>query len=83
MSKNRIKDILDSLRIIFLILIIVVLKFIDNIVICLIPIILFIILSIYERIFWRCQKCGEYLPKKSFFNKVICCPYCNAKIDKN
>ncbi len=82
MKKSTIKYILDLLIIVLLILIIIVLNFVDNIRICLIPIILLILLTIIERIFWRCPKCGEYLPNMRLFNKVICCPYCKANIDE-
>lgn len=81
MKKSTIKYILDLLIIVLLISIIIVLNFVDNIRICLIPIILLILLTIIERIFWRCPKCGEYLPNRRLF-KVICCPYCKANIDE-
>ena len=80
MRINMIKDIIDLLQIIVLTVTIIILNFIDNIIICLIPIVLVIVLYVIERIIWRCPNCGCYLPNKSLFNKVICCPYCKIDI---
>lgn len=82
MGKNTIKFILDILIIVLLILTFIVLNFTNNLIIWLIPIILFILCTIIEKIFWRCPKCGEYLPNRRWFNKVICCPYCKSNINK-
>lgn len=82
MKKNKIKDILDLITLFSLFLSIIVFKVTDNMAICLISVIPVIIVTITDRIFWRCKKCGERLPVKSWFNKVICCPYCNANIDE-
>lgn len=81
-TKNTIKSILDLLIIVLSILTILILKFVDNITLSLISIELLILLIIIEKIFWRCPKCGEYLPNRRLFNKVICCTYCRANIDE-
>jgi len=79
MKKNRIKDILDLLNILLVIATIILIKYTD--ILFLIPLVLWVILLIIERIFWRCKKCGNYLPVKTFFNQVICCPYCKNEIE--
>lgn len=79
MKKNKIKDILDILNILLVVITIILIKYTDKLF--LIPLVLWIILMIVERIFWRCKKCGNYLPRKTFFNQVICCPYCKGEIE--
>lgn len=79
MKKNKIKSILDMLNILLVVITIILIKYTDKLF--LIPLVLWIILSIVERIFWRCKKCGNYLPVKTFFNQVICCPYCKGEIE--
>ena len=80
MSKNKGKNILNILEIVLLILTCVACKFLDSLYIYLIPFVLWIILIIIDRIYWKCDKCGQRLPNRTFFNKVICCPYCKKNV---
>lgn len=78
MKKNKIKDIIDLLRIMLLILIIVM----HSISFSLIAIMFFILLTIIDRFYWKCKNCKKQLPNKIWFNTVKCCPYCKTDIDK-
>ena len=78
MEKNRIKDILDLLKIILLILIVIM----HTIPFTFIFLALFIILVIVDKIFWKCDKCKNPLPNKILFNTVKCCTYCKTDIDE-
>ena len=86
MDKNIIKNIIDTIKIILLILIIVLFKLKNNIIVLISLIILtifLIALEIIDLLYWRCPKCKRYLPQNSFFHYVLCCPYCGTNIETN
>lgn len=82
MKRNRQKDILDLLIILLWILSCIFLKYIENSIICYIPLAISVILVIIDRKLWKCKKCSKYLPTKIWFKNVICCPYCKEDVEK-
>jgi len=85
MEKTKIKDILDWVSLVLLILATILLYSSKNTtmaIVAIIVIILAFIIKIIDIIFWRCSKCGHRLPNQSIFAKVISCPYCNTDINE-
>ena len=86
MKKHKIKNILDLFKILILIAICLIIKFIENNNIW-IPLTIFlsliwITLIIIEKFFWRCTACGKSLPHRFFFEPIIYCPYCKNNVEK-
>ena len=77
MKKNKIKDILDLAIIISFLLMVII----HEVPYIFIFFALSIILIIIDRIFWKCSKCHRYLPIKTWFTDVKCCPYCKTDIE--